>query len=205
VVQVVGGHVGLAIRAERVRRSLSGETVAARAGISRNWLSKVERGTVTPSVEIVRRLALALGVSAGQLLDGPAPPTHSEGQAPPSARTWGTPLNEPIRVVRHDARRAIRLPDSKHFWEILTPDLRGHLQVLWVQIEPEDSTGGVFEHEGEEIFVVLSGEVRLQVGAQEVTLLAGDAATISSAIPHRVTNPGPAPAVFIAACTPPFM
>ena len=97
------------------------------------------------------------------------------------------------------------MPDSQHFWEILTPDLRGQLQVLWVQIEPQDSGGGFFQHEGEELFVVLSGQVNLQVSDQELTLFAGDAATITSALPHRLTNPGTTPAQLIAACTPPFM
>jgi mannose-6-phosphate isomerase-like protein (cupin superfamily) len=110
-----------------------------------------------------------------------------------------------IGIVRANGRKAIRLPDTNHFWEILSPDFRGQLLVLWVQIEPKDSAGGFFQHEGEELFLILSGDVRLQVGDQEFSLSEGDAATISSERPHRVINSGPKAAVLIAASTPPFM
>src|SRR5690348_15096449 len=107
-------HIGGAIRVERLRRSLSGRAVAASAGISRNWLSKIERGTVTPSIDVVQRVAGALGVSAAQLLDeGPGMPPASPAltnRAPVIGRMWDAQVGEPIRIVRGNARRAIRLP-----------------------------------------------------------------------------------------------
>lgn len=51
---------------------LSQEALAHEAGIHRTYVSDVERGARNPTVTVVEKLAYALRVKAGELLDGPA-------------------------------------------------------------------------------------------------------------------------------------
>jgi quercetin dioxygenase-like cupin family protein len=172
---------------------LSLEELAAASGVSRGWIGRVERGSVQPSVEVIRRIAEGLGVAPGTLLD--------DDRESESATT--SPAG--IEVVRRDRRTALRFPESQHFWEVLTPNLRGQLQVLVVEILPnEPHPIELFSHPGEEMFFVLSGEVTLEIEDQEVTLQAGDSATIASIRPHRLRNAGEDIAQVLSASTPPF-
>jgi mannose-6-phosphate isomerase-like protein (cupin superfamily) len=109
-----------------------------------------------------------------------------------------------ITLVRRDERKGLRLPRSKITYELLSPDLRGQLQVQWVELAPgETGPADGFVHPGEECYVVLAGTIRFRVGGREFLLYPGDALTFDSAIPHGATNDGPDPAVALSAMTPP--
>lgn len=58
---------GAHIRSLRRQAGLSQEEVAHRAGIHVTYLSGIERGRRNPSLGNIRRVALALGVSVGDL------------------------------------------------------------------------------------------------------------------------------------------
>jgi transcriptional regulator with XRE-family HTH domain len=60
--------VGNRIRTERYLRNLRQEELAARAGVSRNFVSAVERGTQRLDAWRLRHLALALNCDLGWLL-----------------------------------------------------------------------------------------------------------------------------------------
>ncbi len=53
----------------RRAKGLSQEGFAHEAGIHRTYISDLERGARNPTIEVVDRLARALGVSMGELLD----------------------------------------------------------------------------------------------------------------------------------------
>jgi transcriptional regulator with XRE-family HTH domain len=54
---------GALIRDARERHRLSQRRLALRAGTSQAWISRVERGEVSPSVESLDRLLLVMGES----------------------------------------------------------------------------------------------------------------------------------------------
>jgi transcriptional regulator with XRE-family HTH domain len=62
--QIVARNVRLA----RQRAEISQEELADRAGIDRSYGSRIERGSANPSVEILAKLAVVLGVSTAALL-----------------------------------------------------------------------------------------------------------------------------------------
>lgn len=64
-------HARLAKNLRRLRKAkgLSQETFAFEAGIHRTYISDLERGQRNPSLAILERLAIALSVPAGDLLD----------------------------------------------------------------------------------------------------------------------------------------
>jgi two-component system, response regulator len=61
--------LGVAIKAERSALGISQEELAHRAGLHRTYVSDIERGTRNPSIEIVHRLARALGISISKLFE----------------------------------------------------------------------------------------------------------------------------------------
>jgi len=60
--------LGAAIKAERERRNLSAEAVAARAGVKEPWLLRVEAGDGNPTWGHLRRLAEAMEVPLPELM-----------------------------------------------------------------------------------------------------------------------------------------
>lgn len=53
-------ELGDAVRAVRLRRGLTQQALASRAGMSRQWLAGLESGTANPTWDVVARLAAAL-------------------------------------------------------------------------------------------------------------------------------------------------
>ncbi|MBK9519776.1 MAG: helix-turn-helix transcriptional regulator [Anaeromyxobacter sp.] len=56
------------LRTERLRKKLSQEALAHKAGLSVSYISMLERGQRTPPLDTLEILAKALGVSAVSLL-----------------------------------------------------------------------------------------------------------------------------------------
>ncbi|HSU42507.1 MAG TPA: helix-turn-helix transcriptional regulator [Polyangiaceae bacterium] len=61
-----------ALRQARRVRGLTQRTLAARAGIGEKYLSRIERGLVTPSLLVALELTAALGVPLTELLERPS-------------------------------------------------------------------------------------------------------------------------------------
>lgn len=57
------------LRKLRQEKGLSQEAFADLAGIHRTYISDLERGARNPTITVVDKLALALGVRSGNLLD----------------------------------------------------------------------------------------------------------------------------------------
>ncbi|BBK33454.1 helix-turn-helix protein [Stella humosa] len=62
-------RVGLNLKRLRIEKGLSQEEFAFRSGIHRTYISGVERGIRNPTVTILEKIAIGLGVPAGRLLD----------------------------------------------------------------------------------------------------------------------------------------
>ena len=57
------------VRFFRLARGISQEELAHEADSNRTYISDLERGTRNPSLEVVERIAKALNVTMGDLLD----------------------------------------------------------------------------------------------------------------------------------------
>ncbi len=62
-------RVGMRLKAFRVKRGLSQEALAKQAGISRGYLLRLEAGRQDPTVGMLEKLAKALKVKLGRLLE----------------------------------------------------------------------------------------------------------------------------------------
>jgi XRE family transcriptional regulator, regulator of sulfur utilization len=66
--QSLSAEFGATVRRLREKRGLSQEKFAALAGISRTYMSEVERGVTTVSIETIAKVAAALDLSMSRLL-----------------------------------------------------------------------------------------------------------------------------------------
>jgi transcriptional regulator with XRE-family HTH domain len=57
------------LRLLRRKKGWSQEAFAEEAGLHRTYVSDLERGSRNPTITVVDKLATALGVTVGQLLD----------------------------------------------------------------------------------------------------------------------------------------
>lgn len=186
--------VGRQIRLVRHQKAFSMQALAEAARISRAWLGEIERGSASPSVDIVRRLADALGVSIGSLLDGSATQAEQgiEGESP----------SQEVHLIRKDRRLVVRFPSQPFSWEVLTP-LRGELQLMIAELDPTETSMEMMEHGGQELVLVMEGEVEVKVANEVHDLQPGDAITFSARLPHGFRNRGPKKATMLNATAPP--
>ena len=163
--------VGKRLRAIRIARRRTLRDVAERAGLSESFLSQVERGRASASIASLRRIADGLGVTMADLFQ-------------PST------LAEP-RVLRREERPALAFGILGRKM-LLTQRPLHHLEVFVGEIDPGGSTGTEpYAHgDSEELFVVLNGTVRLELGDSIHELETGDSIGYWSSTPHRLSNAG---------------
>lgn len=79
----VRDHVGTQIRDLREESGISQESLAAAAGIDQGHLSRIERGLVQPSIDVLVAIAVTLGADLGiRLFPGTGPRIRDRLQAP---------------------------------------------------------------------------------------------------------------------------
>lgn len=56
------------LRASRTRLGWSQERLASAAGLDRSYVGDIERGVVSPTLQTLEKLSLALGIAASELI-----------------------------------------------------------------------------------------------------------------------------------------
>lgn len=186
-VQVRQGSLGSIIRKARLERRMVLQELADKAELSISFLSQIERDLLSPSVSAVKRIADVLDIPAGSLMFGAE--TRKGGVG--------------IGLVRHDGRKRVVFPDSRIEYEMLTPDLRRRMSVLWLKAPPHAESGPVFSHNGEDAVIVLKGRLEVEIGGVWHELSKGDSLYFDSELPHRWRNSSDSVAEVIWVSTPP--
>lgn len=112
-------HVGFHLMAWRRKAGRTQAELADLAGLSRPYLSRLERGTVDPALSVLRRLAAALDIGVGQLIDE-LPPERTlsreeidclaRGALRPGTREARlTPETRVLASLIHERRKALGL------------------------------------------------------------------------------------------------
>ncbi|GAA2190191.1 XRE family transcriptional regulator [Leucobacter alluvii] len=176
-------ELGRRVAALREVRGMSLRALAAAAGVSSSFLSQLENARTNASVASLRKIAVALGVSAAQLLDDKL--VHTRG------------------VLRAADRPTLPLEGADKY-VLSLPPLR-NLEVYAGHFEPGGSTGSdLYTHgQSQEMLVVTMGEIMLQLGDDRYTLRTDDSIEFLSSVPHRVANESDAPASVMWINSPP--
>ena len=181
------GSLGGVIRGAREKHELTLQETAKRTRLSVSYLSQIERNLLHPSVGTLKTIAEALGIPAGKLMFPAA--TH--------------PRRALVATQRKGERKRIVFPKSSIEYELLTPDLRRRVSMLWLTAKPGAESGPPSTHDGEDGVVVLKGKLSVEIGGVWHELKAGDSIYFSSAMPHRWCNRGATEAEAIWVSSPP--
>ena len=175
---------GSLIRRRRKSQNLTLADLAVNAEVSPSFLSQVERGVINPSINSLRRIALALGTPLSHFFDE-------------SASTNGP-------VVRESERKVLINRDSRLVYQLLSSDTNHRIEFLLSRLDVgATSVEAPMAHKGDEAALVLRGECRIELGGDKYNLKEGDSIYITENTPHRFTNTGSAPLVIVSAISPP--
>ncbi len=160
-------QLGARLRAARLAKGLTLVAVAASAGLTEGFMSKLERNQVSPSVASLVAVCEALGLRVGDLFDPPATSIIRSGQ--------GALVNFGGEKVRE---------------YLLSPGSQRHLEIFHSIIEP-GGTGGdeLYSLDCEIEFVMaIKGQLEVQLGAEKHVLNEGDSMTFKGSEPHTWRN-----------------
>ena len=151
----------------RVQSGLTLEQLATDSGLTRSYLSKLERGLSSPSIGSALKIAEALGTSLDRLY----------GQQDDK---------DPVAIVR--AKNGKPGDVSTHLSLVagLAPDRI--MRAFIVRPTQTAKRGRIMSHhEGEEILFILTGRIELLIGKRKEVLHPGDCVQYNSTIPHKLT------------------
>jgi transcriptional regulator with XRE-family HTH domain len=158
-----GTRIGAQLKAARLAARMSMAEVAEQAGLTKGFVSKLERDLANVSVASLIRLCDALGISVGSLFQAPT------GE-----------------VIRHGSYLPINFGGRKMTEYLLTPSGEKRVQAILSDIEPGGGSGGdayALPADVEFVFV-LAGQLQVTVADQQITLEQGDAFTFPASTPH---------------------
>jgi transcriptional regulator with XRE-family HTH domain len=164
-------QIGPRLKRIRTARRRTLRDVAGTTGISTSTLSRLETGQRRPTLELLLALSQAYRVPLDDLVGAPE-------VGDPRIRL------KPGRVKGRTVIPLTRQPDGMQAWKIVLPT---------TDADPEPRG-----HDGHEWIYVLSGRMRLVLGAQDWTLEAGDVAEFDTQVPHWFGSTGEGPAEILS-------
>lgn len=158
-----GVQLGAQLKAARLARRKTLAEVADAAGITKGFLSKIERDQATASVASLMRICETLGISVGDLFNA-----------------------TPGDVVRRGAYPPINFGGTGMTEFLLTPHGERRLQAILSEIAPGGGSGEEpysLPADVEFVFVV-AGRLAVTLRDEEVVLEQGDTLTFTPHVPH---------------------
>lgn len=163
-------YLGNTIRELRQKHGLTIAEVADQIGVSRGMLSKIENAQTATSLEMLAKIATALGVSLSKLF---------RNYNIPEGGAQLVKNGEGMEVVRRGTKRG-------HTYHLLAYD-QGPTKLFEPFLITMDDASEVFptfEHPGIEFIYMLEGKIEYRHGQNTYLLKPGDSLTFRGDIPH---------------------
>jgi transcriptional regulator with XRE-family HTH domain len=166
----LGRRVAENLRQRRKARGLSLDDLARSSGVSRAALSQIETCKSNPTVGVLWKIAVGLGVPFAELI--------------------GAPRSGVVVLRRNDAQ-VLRSADGKLESRPLTPAGASPLIELYeLRLSARSQHASEAHAPGtHEVLVVLSGQLKLHVDSETFELGGGDAIAFAADRPHTYENP----------------
>ena len=189
--------LGTKIKLQRIKNRLSAKALAERINVSPSLISKIETGAMNPSVDVLRKIVAQLGLTMVDLMDS----EPAKNASVPGRRARGQ-----VSVVRANERKLLHMPLRGITFQMLTPNVQGPVEFLWVEMEPGEGRNESYAHlKGMECVLVLEGVLTLEVENELYTLNRGDCVTFDATQLHRYRNEGTEKAVWLGVAIPPTL
>ncbi|MCS4246542.1 helix-turn-helix domain-containing protein [Pseudomonas sp. BIGb0164] len=161
----------MSIRLKLLRKKLGVtlEALAEKSGMTKSYLSKVERGLNTPSIAAALKLAKALNVKVEELFS-----------------------EDSVSLDSYSLVRSHERPDTSPGYAVLAHQVSERSLLPFIIYPPAEFTDKTFkEHVGEEFLFVHEGRVEVDFMNERVILERGDALHFNAQKPHRLRSVGP--------------
>lgn len=159
------------------------------SGISTSLISQIERNQANPSLSVLELISKALHV--------------------PLYTLFINDIDTDSLVSRKKDRKKVYRKDDKHIvYDVLTPDfMKAHIEVLMMDIKSYSKTTEThYSHsEKEELAVIMSGELSVDLNGNMYALSEGDLVRIPPNLKHRFINDSDDDASVLFILTPALM
>jgi transcriptional regulator with XRE-family HTH domain len=184
------------IRRLRKEKGMTLKDLAEHCKCSSGYLSRVETGSVNPSLATLMSISEALGVTVDELF-------HSMPvirKSPP--------------CVMHPGERKTLIPKANIRMQLLSRGIDVPFEFLLLRFPPGTTDGidvymnegaDLHIHEGVECGMVIQGRLEVRVDDKVYTLESGDTITFNSTSPHKLSNTEEVEAVAIWVDSKPFL
>ena len=168
----LGRRVAENLRHRRKMRAMSLDDLAKASGVSRAALSQIETCKTNPTVGLLWKIAVGLGVPIAELI--------------------GAPVAGSVSVLRRGDAQVLRSTDGRFESRPLAPaGVSPLVEVYELRLHARSSHRAEAHAPGtHEIVVVLSGLLRMRVGDESHDLGPGDSISFAADRPHTYENPG---------------
>jgi transcriptional regulator with XRE-family HTH domain len=169
-----GPELSARLRSVRQHRGVTLEALAAKTGTTKGFLSQIERGMKAPSISTLMRIAQALGVAVGDLFE--------------DSRTKALPYS----LVRMNERQRYAREGSLYGYQYEAVAFRKSKKKMepFVVFPPLRMPHKFFRHEGDEMMLVLSGRIQVDLDGELLDLWPGDCLYFDAATAHRSRSVG---------------
>jgi transcriptional regulator with XRE-family HTH domain len=153
----------------RRQRKLSLDALAGKTGLTKSYLSKLERGINVPSIASTLKITKAFGIQVGQLF---GETTDENG----------------VCVVRRDERKPVTRRGTRngYYYESIAYKRRSKCMEAFIVRPPRQfKENTFFEHAGEEMIFVLKGRVEVAVADKRIVLRLGDSVYFDGYLLHH--------------------
>ncbi|RTL50658.1 MAG: XRE family transcriptional regulator [Bradyrhizobiaceae bacterium] len=174
VVPVPGSHVSIGARMKTARKRLAMtlEELSQSTGLTKGYLSRVERNLKTPALATILKVSHSLRMSVSELMG-----EHLSPQT--------------IKVTR--AGTGKKVANRFSGVELLVPG-GSDINAFIVRPDREFGEERLREHSGEELIYVLSGNIELSFSNRKIVLRRGDCVRFPGHVRHRMRSIGTAEA-----------
>lgn len=160
-------RIGTHIRRIRQQRELSLQGLAELSGFSKGYLSKLEHGLAQAPIATLMTIAKALKVQVHALFDGQAKQDQSC-----------------VLTKKADRERIETSKERPYAYERLAVGSQFKLSPYLIHIDGETVQDKTYQHDGEEIIHMISGQCKYRVGTEIHHLRKGDTLTFDATLPH---------------------
>lgn len=167
---LIESHIGNVIRKTRSQNHLTIAEVSNLAGISSGMLSRIERADVSPSLDVLEKIAKALGVPINAFF-----------------KDYGTPRGRAQHVKKNEGMEVIRRGTKKgHSYRLLAYQHgpKKSFEPFLVVMDDKSEEFPSFQHEGVEFIYILKGKLEYRHGSDSYLLQPGDSLMFNGDIPH---------------------
>jgi transcriptional regulator with XRE-family HTH domain len=166
-------ELGKRIRHYRLSRGLTLQALANRTGLTKGYISRIEKARKAPPVSTIINLAATLNVSIADIFGDTVEPSS-------------------INLVKKDQRRIISRSASKfgYAYQSLALGFPGKRMEPYVITLPAVPKVVTFQHRGQEMLFMLEGSMKFIYGEKEFIAEEGDCLYFDSNVLHYGISQG---------------